>query len=154
MLTELINHIWQSTIFAVVAGLVSLTLRKNRAQVRYWMWFAASVKFMIPFSLLMSLGSHVQWAPAKTISAAPAVAFEMVQIAEAFPETVTAMPSPRAAHDWNPITLLGVWVCGFFCIVSIRFREWLRIRASVNASAPIEISTHVEIRSAPGLLEP
>ena len=154
MLAELINHIWQSTIFVVAAGMLALALRTNRAQVRYWMWFAASVKFLVPFALLMSLGSHLQWAPAKTISAAPAVAFEMVQIAEPFPETVTAMPSARATYDWISVTLVGVWVCGSFCIASIRFREWLRIRAAVHASAPIEISKHVEIRSAPGLLEP
>ncbi len=26
--------------------------QENRASVRYWIWFAASVKFLIPFSLL------------------------------------------------------------------------------------------------------
>ena len=153
MFAELTNHLWQSTIFVVPAGMLALALRKNRAQVRYWVWLAASVKFLVPFALLMSLGSHVRWAP-KTISAAPAVAFEMAQIAEPFPETVTAMPSSRATYDWISVTLLGVWICGFFCIAVIRFREWLRIRAAVGASSPIEISSHVEIRSAPGLLEP
>lgn len=150
----MINHIWQSTIFGVVAGLVSLTLRRNRAQIRYWIWFAASVKFLVPFALLMNLGSHLQWAPAKTIRAAPAVAFEMVQIAEPFPEALTPIPSARATHDWMPATVLGVWVCGFLCIAVTRFREWLRIRGAVRASAPIENSAPVEIRSAPGLLEP
>ena len=28
---------------------------------RYWLWLAASVKFLIPFSLLVSLGSQVEW---------------------------------------------------------------------------------------------
>ena len=64
------NHLWQSTVFATAAWLMTRLLRKNRAQVRYWMWFGASVKFLVPFALLVSLGSHVQWAPAKTLSAA------------------------------------------------------------------------------------
>lgn len=62
--TNLLNHLWQSTLFAVVAGLLTLALRSNRAPVRYWLWFAASVKFLIPFSLLVMLGSQFEWRPA------------------------------------------------------------------------------------------
>ena len=29
------NHLWQSTLFAAAAGLLSLASRRNRAQVRY-----------------------------------------------------------------------------------------------------------------------
>src|SRR5579859_1626289 len=53
------NHLWQSTLFAAAAGLLALLLRKNRAQTRYWLWLIASAKFLIPFSLLISLGSHL-----------------------------------------------------------------------------------------------
>ena len=50
------NHLWQSTLFAVVAGLLTLMLRKNQARARYWIWMAASLKFLIPFSLLVGIG--------------------------------------------------------------------------------------------------
>jgi len=33
--------------------------RTTRAEARYCVWFAASVKFLIPFSLLAGLGSFV-----------------------------------------------------------------------------------------------
>ena len=49
----LANHPWQSTLFAVVAVLLTLVLSRNRAQTRYWLWLAASFKFLIPFSLLV-----------------------------------------------------------------------------------------------------
>ena len=39
------NHLWQSTLFAGAAGLLTLFLRKNRARARYGLWLAASVKF-------------------------------------------------------------------------------------------------------------
>jgi hypothetical protein len=55
MITALTNHLWQSTMFAIVAGLLTLAFRKNRAKVRYWLWFSASLKFFIPFSLLINL---------------------------------------------------------------------------------------------------
>ena len=61
MISELANHIWQSTLFASAMGLLTLMLRRNRAAVRYGLWLAASVKFLIPFSLLVAMGSHVEW---------------------------------------------------------------------------------------------
>jgi hypothetical protein len=36
------NHLWQSTLFAIVAALLALGLRRHRAEVRYWLWLAAS----------------------------------------------------------------------------------------------------------------
>jgi len=55
------NHIWQSTLFAITAGLFTFILRKNQAQARYWLWLTASVKFLIPFSLLVGVGSYLTW---------------------------------------------------------------------------------------------
>ena len=44
------NHIWQSTVFAGLLGLLTLFFRKNRAAVRYGLWMAAS---MSPRSLYL-----------------------------------------------------------------------------------------------------
>ena len=65
MIPALANHLWQSTLFAVAAWLLTLALRNNRAAVRHAVWLAASVKFLIPFSLLMSLGGQVGWRTAR-----------------------------------------------------------------------------------------
>ena len=46
MIEQAANHLWQSTLFAALAGLLTLAFRRNRAQVRYWLWLAASVKFL------------------------------------------------------------------------------------------------------------
>src|SRR6185437_4645085 len=55
------NHLWQSTVFAGVAALLTLLLRKNHARTRYWLWLAASLKFLLPFVLLVAGGSRLQW---------------------------------------------------------------------------------------------
>jgi bla regulator protein BlaR1 len=49
MIGELTNHLWQSTLFAAVAGLLTFAF-KHRAQVRYWLWFSASFKFFVPWA--------------------------------------------------------------------------------------------------------
>jgi bla regulator protein blaR1 len=55
----LANHFWQSTLFAIGAWLITLFLNKNRARIRYWVWFSVSIKFLIPFSLFLNLGSFI-----------------------------------------------------------------------------------------------
>ncbi len=93
-LEPLANHLWQSTLFAVVAGLLTLALRRNRAQIRYCLWLAASMKFLIPFSLLLMVGSYFgrHYAPAVAPSLVPAAAEQITQPFMALAPLVT-MPS-------------------------------------------------------------
>lgn len=55
-----VNHLWQSTIVVGVAWLLALALRRNQARVRYWVWMAASVKFLLPFALLIGAGEWLR----------------------------------------------------------------------------------------------
>ena len=86
MISELANHLWQSTLFAVAVGLLTLMCRKNHASVRYWLWFSASVKFFIPFTLLMALGDRLEWASRAPQIAAPAVSATLAQVSRPFIE--------------------------------------------------------------------
>jgi len=154
MIGPWINHLWQSTVFAIAAGLFTIAFRENRAQIRYWLWLSASLKFLLPFSLLMSLGNHLRWpSSAKSITTQD-VSLAMVQITQPFPNTLSLAPHTQSAVDWIPIAVLGVWACGFAVLVLIRFRGWLHIRAAVRSSTPIDIPAIVEVRTCPGLLEP
>src|ERR1700720_2775532 len=110
---SLANHLWQSTLCAASAWLLTLALRKNRAAVRYWLWLAASAKFLVPFSLLVIAGGQLRW------RAAPAIVesqFSFVVDEISRPFAVSA-PAPRMAAAQTPNlipgVLLGVWLCGF-----------------------------------------
>jgi hypothetical protein len=63
----LASHIWQSTLFAAAAVLLTLALRRNQARVRYAILLVASYKFLLPFSWLVSLGRQFEW---RTVPAA------------------------------------------------------------------------------------
>src|SRR5207302_8612112 len=58
------NHLWQSTLFAAAAWLITIALRGNSAQARYRVWLAASLKFLVPFSLLVAMGGKLGSLPA------------------------------------------------------------------------------------------
>ena len=61
MIEQTANHLWQSSLVAVLAGLLTLIFKRHRAQVRYWLWLAASLKFLIPFAALAALGHQLGW---------------------------------------------------------------------------------------------
>src|SRR3984885_6846882 len=95
MLAAILGHLWQSTLFAGVAGLLTLALGKNRARVRHGVWFAASLKFLIPVSVLVTLGSHIEWRKA----AAPSdISVVMVEVSQPFtlqPVAIATAPPAR-----------------------------------------------------------
>ncbi len=164
MMGGLANHLWQSTLFAVVAGLLTVAFRKNRAQVRYWLWFSASIKFFVPFVLLLSLGSHLNWSPfarkVATQTVLPDVSSAMVQISEpfVFDNTPSATSTARTI-DTLRLSIISIWAVGFAAIVLMRLRAWWRIRTAVHTSTPLQIPDletpiGLELRTSPGLLEP
>src|SRR5271170_2000268 len=99
------NHLWQSTLFAVAAGLLTLALRKNHAQARYGLWLAASVKFLIPFSLLVGLGSHMAWAHGAAGAKTGGVYFAMEEFSQPFAQT-TVSSVPQATRQTGFATLI------------------------------------------------
>ena len=159
------GHLWQSTIFALAAGLMTIAFRANRAQVRYWLWLSASLKFLVPFALLLNLGNYLQayleaWMPAARQVAIPLVSYPLTSYTiEHFggPFFRESMPSAAPVSDstqWILLAILAVWLGGFAAVAWVRFRGWLRIRAAVGASTETRLSETVEIRVSPSLLEP
>src|ERR1700686_1107108 len=91
-IAPLASHLWQSTAFAAVAGLLTLVLRRNQARGRYWLWLAASYKFLVPFSWLVSIGHRFEWRAAP-VTLPPALS----AVTDAFsgPIFLTALPAAR-----------------------------------------------------------
>src|SRR5580658_1085098 len=110
-LQPIANHLWQSTVFAALAALLALALRKNRAQVRYRLWLAASVKFLIPFSILMAAGSHFG-RQAVAVSAPPQWSSVVEEVSEPFATSAppVSMPAiPQSHIDPIPLMLCALW---------------------------------------------
>src|SRR6185312_11232636 len=158
MLGALTNHLWQSTIFALAAALLTLAFRKNRANVRYALWLAASLKFLVPFALLIVLGTNLsQLLPTRNAApevSGPVISQTIVQIAQPVSDAFSFAPVQQYATNWLFLALIAAWSCGFFAIGVMRFRAWRHIRTALRSSTPIDIPAAVEVRSAPGLLEP
>ena len=154
-LSPIANHLWQSTLFAVAAGLLTSALRKNSARVRHWVWVAASLKFLVPFSLLMALGSHIYWrtAPAST---PPRLSIALDQAAQPFAVQASSVALTTPASAKSPLlpTAWTLWACGFAGIAGSWLIRWRRIAAAVRAGSPVDLGIPIRAISSPAFIEP
>jgi uncharacterized protein (TIGR03435 family) len=148
------NHLWQSTLCACVVWVLSLALTKNRAAVRYRLWLAASMKFLVPFSLFVSIGAHLGW---RTVDAAGRLPWPMVVDSISRPFAVSA-PVPHhttsTAVDLIPALLCGIWFCGFAASALFWARCWSRARAVRQRATPLALNLPIPAMSCSSTVEP
>jgi bla regulator protein BlaR1 len=137
------DHLWQSTIFAAIAALLAFMLRRERAEVRYRLWLAASLKFLVPFALLVALGSHISWpwsvaAPSRTVAFIQTISQPYAQT----PLDLAAATSPKVAHRAVavvlPVVLMIAWMLGAGACLLVSLMQWRRIRAVCRHSLQVE----------------
>jgi bla regulator protein blaR1 len=102
------NHIWQSTICALAAGALAWMFRANNATVRYWIWFAAALKFLIPFAALAAVANRIPL-PQSPQRAGAAIEAAAVVFRSSAP-ALTGAASTFA---------MVMWLSGAFVIVSM-----------------------------------
>lgn len=147
------NHLWQSTLFAAAAALLTLAFSHNRAQVRYWLWLAASVKFLIPFAALAAIGGQVGW---PLSSSAPVVQPEMTLVIDAVSQpfsqpalrAVTAVSSPADLATGMtaavPLALGAIWFGGCLALVIVWGTRWRRFKATVREASIVRHGREVD----------
>lgn len=144
------THIWQSTAFAVGVWTLTLAMRDRAARFRFSLWMAASIKFLVPFALLVALGSR--W-PGTDSRPSPDPRFYAVvqQIEKPFAAVPFQTPDlPITSHgvaDWRRISilLLGVWLIGSFLMLARLARQWWVAHSLVKDSSPLEHGREVDV---------
>ena len=156
--TALLNHLWQSTMIVLTMWILAQALRKNRAGTRYWLWMAASIKFLVPFSVLIAAGESI-----RTAMQSPMQRFDVAAAVDQFAEPFPASPPPFAiamqtgnVHHGISIApfLLVIWACGFLAVLVSWGRSWWRIHRAVQQALPLSLPLAVPVLSSKSLLEP
>ncbi len=151
--SALVNHLWQSTLVVAGIWLAALALRHNAARVRCWLWTAASIKFLLPLSMLVSLGEQFQWRTAPA-AVQPAVLFVMEDVL-APADVIAVVPAsvPPSAPVW-PWLLLAVWCTGAVVVLISWWRQWLPIRAALRRATPVTARCEVRRGRSRGAVLP
>jgi bla regulator protein blaR1 len=155
---DLLDHLWQSTLFTAAVWLATRAVRTNAARVRYWLWLAASVKFLIPLSLLVSFGERFAW---RTAAVAPPTAVSSVieQVLTPAAAGVAAAPVVPIASAppiaW-PLVLLVAWGLGVAFVLSEWWRQWRPIKRALRDARPIDLhdDKSLKVLASASMIEP
>jgi bla regulator protein blaR1 len=142
------NHLWQSTAFVLAVSLLALLFARNRARVRYGLWLAASLKFLIPFSALIALGSVIPMP--RHAAPSPSVISIVHAVNQPFsaPAVTQAANSPSSlerAEARLPAALILTWFLGFAAVLLAWYLRWRQISRMLRRSVPAEKSREAEI---------
>ena len=137
--SALFNHLWQSTAVAMVAWLLTLALHNNSARVRYAIWLIASVKFLVPFSLLMKVGAH--WAKPE-LSVRRIAFYSLIEEFSSSAGQVATSSSSKIGEPGSAIHYAAiawelaavVWLVGCVVLLSRWIDGWRRASAMVRSA--------------------
>jgi beta-lactamase regulating signal transducer with metallopeptidase domain len=155
MSEALIDHLWQSTLFALAAALLTLAFRGSGARVRFLIWLAASVKFLIPFSAFVWLGRQLRWDTAPVLEGGSGLSVLMDQIAQPAAAMASGLPATTGDSGWSMWTLvLSIWLAGTVVLLGRRVYQWLYVRAIAEVSSQSDIEAPIPVRETSSTLEP
>jgi len=130
----LLAHLWQSTLAAGVAWLACLTVFKNNSpRIRFGIWFVVSLKFLIPFAVLVEAGRLLNMRPLVRPSQSQQI-YEFVSGGTRMFATAPLNGSMTAPHssvapELFLNALLVVWALGAAIVCGRWLRHWWTIRS-------------------------
>jgi beta-lactamase regulating signal transducer with metallopeptidase domain len=127
-LLGLANHLWQATLFAVVAAAASVLLGRAPARVRTAVWLAASAKFALPLALFAYLGRLAGLGAAPAASVTPAAESVWAIVAPVGATPAAAAAGAPSATGALYAALVGVWLAG----AAVAFGVWIARRRSLS----------------------
>lgn len=133
MVAFLLTHLWQSTLVLLAAWALAHACRHNAATVRYWIWFAASVKFLVPLALLQQLGASVGRSLPEPLPVDPALVESATTLF--VPSMPRSLVTPHDLLSQIAVVAAVVWALGAALVCVRWFLQWRSVR-SLLAGAP------------------
>ncbi len=136
MIAALVNHLWQSTLFCGGAWLITLALRPNSAALRHWIWLLASIKFLVPFSLLFFVGSYIGLPATRIADSPPLMLGDALQSVSLLVSPGALRATESGASSTVLTALFAIW-CGGALYVGLRWLlAWRAADSLVRAARP------------------
>jgi len=135
----MIAHLWESTLVAGAAWvLCRFVLASNHPRVRFAVWLTASIKFLVPFALIVeagrSMGPRMVFA-APPPAPPPALVSPTSGAAAVLGPLGLATPTPvMNSSAFLGEALVVIWALGTFCVLAAWLRGWLRVRLAAGGA--------------------
>jgi uncharacterized protein (TIGR03435 family) len=146
------NHLWQSTLFAAVIALAAVALRRKHAGIRYALWWAASIKFIVPFAAFGAIGAaigsrasmHVLLPAPTFLTGIASMPFVVETTPRATTVAATSTTASSAAIGW-PTLLVALWAVGCAVVLAVWIVRWTRAYRAVRSATPYDTGREVAI---------
>lgn len=146
MATPVADHLWQSTVFALLAACLTLLLRSNPARHRFNLWLIASLKFLLPFAALARLGHALR--PAVFTTPPATFAFAIDLAGHPFHHAASRLSHPTW-RDYLPDTialpLAILWAFGTAIVLARWWWRWRQVSRTRTASTPLTHGVEVDL---------
>jgi bla regulator protein blaR1 len=153
----LVNHLWQTTAVVAIVWAITSTLRSNSASLRFRFWLLASMKFFLPFSLLITAGQHLRsttasTAPTQTLGTIVTQAVQPYQALSA--HATVEQPGPAAPRLRFAGICLALWFFGACAVLVSWLRSWVSLQCAVRQATLRTTISDVPVLQTRSLLEP
>jgi len=112
-------------------------LRANSAALRHWIWMLASLKFLVPFSLLFFVGSYIGLPAARTVDTPPLMLGDALQSVSLLVSPTDALRAAESgAVSIALVMLLAVWLGGALLVGTRWLFAWRAAESLVRAARP------------------
>jgi beta-lactamase regulating signal transducer with metallopeptidase domain len=146
MIPALLDHLWQSTLFAALAGLLTFLCARGPARIRFGLWLAASLKFLLPFSLLAAFGTGLAH-----LFPAPPPLMAIRAAAHEFVAPTLPMPDDKLARlPW----LAALWLLGLVLVMAVRLVRAARLQRVLAGARDTGLYGAAPVRTSASLMEP
>lgn len=148
MIAFIAQHLWQSTLFLVAAWVLASACRRNSAAIRYWIWFGASLKFLVPFAVLQWLGDFI----GRSLPEPPPVDPVVIEVGNAI--FVPSVPPVVDDMGWLMQIVAAIWAVGVAMLLLRWFLQWRAVRSMLASAPQLAMDLPVPVHVTSGDLGP
>jgi len=152
---ELLDHLWQGTLFAGVVSLFCLLAKRASSKTRYGIWLLASFKFTVPAVLfawlLAPVAIQVPW-PWEAISSSSIRVVTEFPLTKEYDEQTVVIgklepnaPRTEMRHAELYCSLTLVWLLGCLFFLSVWWRRHCTMKTRLRKGEPLISGRALEI---------
>lgn len=117
------------------------------------------MKFLIPFSILVSIGSLFESRAVAVVAQRPIATVIDISMPFAVGPPLSVPAAPAPSMNRMAVALFAIWFYGFAVSALLWIRSWLHARIVLRSASPIHIDLpvndlSVRVMSSPVLMEP
>lgn len=141
LVREVGQHIWQSTLFALLALVALRLMAKAEARLRLTVYWIAMLKFILPAAAVTAV---VEWAGLDSTSLQNLPAVPLIAMVAQPEIEETVMVRAVSSTKLLLIVLGGVWATGVILSLSIWLTRHMRHKSGIKAQRVLEYGAEAE----------